>query len=534
MADIVVYGGSFAAAAAASKAADNAPNKSVVVIIPDPVTSSGSSFGSIGTIGGQNCFDIRNWTKNGITDNPIKGSFSWWYSTQKQFYNTDQMAAQIKNDVTKYSNVTVYYGYDIQGVSTANNPFRITQVSIRNINRNSSGVVVWGSSTKTISGSVFIDASDDGRLARVSNFGGTVGRYDWPANYLDSDERGTSGKARQQAATLMFKVTGVEYGASGNMTWGTPYGVRYCAGGWNEYKTDPVIVNFNNTYGPQGYALKPMNAAQNGSGSDEWWINALLVFNVDGRAYNRDRGTTMFPSDMRSDYKTVDDAWVQARNFIKNNPAFMSALRHFPGFSNAQLVLDSSGNPEVGKVLYLRETIHLAKNSANRANGTENSNYQLTTNACNKAGSSPSTGQDSGNYSNRIGLNYYWSDINAYKFEDMKNASGQYIWGSDIGAKLRPDLGITSSTPTNPVYVPYQALLTGYVANLLVPGYAANISSFGWAESRVIPNLCVMGDAAGVVAARAATLGKHPLNFTSNDMTAVQSTLRSYSVRLDK
>lgn len=40
----------------------------------------------------------------------------------------------------------------------------------------------------------------------MSNFGGTVGRYDWPASLLDSDERGSNGKARQQVATLMFKV----------------------------------------------------------------------------------------------------------------------------------------------------------------------------------------------------------------------------------------------------------------------------------------------------------------------------------------
>lgn len=64
---------------------------------------------------------------------------------------------------------------------------------------------------------------------------------------------------------------------------------------------------------------KPFNMAQDGPGSDEWWVNMLLVFNVDGRAYNRDlTGDTsyLFPSDMRSDYKTVDDAWVAARKVL--------------------------------------------------------------------------------------------------------------------------------------------------------------------------------------------------------------------------
>lgn len=534
MADIVVYGGSFAAAAAASKAAANAPNKSVAVIIPDPVSSSGSSFGSIGTVGGQNCFDLRNWNHNGVNDNPIKGTFSWWLSRWGQFYNVDQMAAQLKSDVVKYANLTVYYGYDIKSFAAASNPYRITQVNICSVSRNASGVVVWGSSAQTISGTVFIDASDDGRLARIANFGGTVGRYDWPAAYLDADEKTGSGKGRQQAATLMFKVKGVQYGAAGDMEWGSPSGVQYCSGGWTAYKTDPTMLAFNNAYGPQGYAIKPMNAAQDGTGSGEWWINALLVFNVDGRAYNRDKGTSLYPSDMRPDYRTVDDAWVQARNFIKNTPAFLNAFRKFPGFSKAELVTDISGNPVVGTVMYLRETIHMAKDSAARAVGTENTNYQLTANACNKAGASPASGGDIANYGARIGLNFYWSDINAYKYEDLKNAAGAYIWGADIGAKLRPDLGITGSIPANPVYVPYSVLTTGYVANLLIPGYAAGISSFGWAESRVIPNLTVLGDAAGVAAAYAANNGKQPLNLTAADVTAIQNTLRNSSVRLDK
>lgn len=531
MADIVVYGGSFSAAAAAAKAAAHAPAKEIAVIIPDPVSSIGSSFGSIGTIGGQNCFDIRSWEGS----NPVQGTFSWWFSRWGQFYNTDLMAALLKYDVTKYSNIKVYYGYDIKSFAAASNPYRITQVTVCSISRNSAGVVAWGNSMEVISGTVFVDASDDGRLARLANFSGSVGRYDWPAQYLDADERGPEGKARQQAATLMFKVKGVQYGAAGNMEWGCPSGVQYCCGGWNEYKTDPTILAFNATYGPQGYALKPMNAAQDGADSNEWWINALLVFNVDGRAYNRDKGTWIFPTDMRSDYRTVDDAWVGARNLIKNNPAFLNALRKYPGFSKAELVLDSNGNPVVGTVMYLRETIHMAINSAAVANGTEDTNYQLTAAACNKAGATPTTGQDAANYQTRIGLNYYWSDINAYQFSDLMDASGAYIWGADIGAKLRPDLGVTGSTPINPVYVPYFALTTGYVANLLVPGYAAGMSSFAWSEGRVIPNLCVLGDAAGIAAAYAINNGKDPRFLTDTDITAIQTTLQADCLaRLDK
>ena len=155
MADIVIYGGSFAAAAAAAKAASHAPSKQIAVIIPDPVSGIGSSFGSIGTIGGQNCFDIREWKGS----NPVQGTFSWWLSRWGQFYNTDQMAAQLKSDVTKYSNLKVYYGYDIKSIVTKSTPFRITQVTVCSIYRDFSGFVAWGSSTEVISGTVFIDAS---------------------------------------------------------------------------------------------------------------------------------------------------------------------------------------------------------------------------------------------------------------------------------------------------------------------------------------------------------------------------------------
>lgn len=530
--DIVIYGGSFAAVAAATRAAAQAPSKKIVVIVPYLFSSDQQIFGSIGTVGGQNYFDTR--TKDG--ELYTKGSFELWYNQFGQFYNTSTMAVQLNKDVIKYSNITVYRGYDIKTFSALSSPFRLSNVTICSLVRNSSGVIAWGSTTHVVSGTVFVDASDDGRLARIANSAVTVGRYDWPASRLDADERGATGRARQQAASLMFKVKGVTKTTSPDMTWVTDpnTGVQACFGGTNTYKTDSVIVAFNNTYGPKGYALKPINAAQNGHGSSEWWINALLVFNVDGRAYNRDIGTSVFPSDRRSDYKTVDDAWVDAKKFLKNTPDFLKALRRFAGFSKAEFVLDANGDPTVGAVMYLRETVHMAKDASARANGTENTNYQLTANACNSAGATSTTGMDTPNFATRIGLNFYWSDINAYQFSDLKNASGSYIWGGEIGAKLRPDLGVSGSTPSNPVYVPYHALTTAYVANLLIPGYAAGISSFGWSECRVIPNQCVLGDAAGIAAAYAVNNGKHPLQFTTSDIASIQTKLNAISARLNK
>ena len=342
----------------------------------------------------------------------------------------------------------------------------------------------------------------------------------------------------------MFQVKNIQFNgqnSNNDMNWATSTnGTKGGYGGRVTYTNDSYMKAFNNYWGPRGFAIKPLNAAQDGKDSPNWWINTLLVFNVDGRAHERDRNTAFFPTDMRSDYITVDQAWVNARNMLtETSPySFMTALRRFGGFGNAQLVM-VGGQPKVGVVMYIRETIHMAKNSANRGNGTYNSNYEVTDFECHRAGTSPNNGSDAANYATRIGLNYYWSDINAYKFEDMKK-NGVYIWGGDIANKLRDDLHtsaypVDDNSPRHPAYIPYNALTTNYVANLLIPGYAAGASSYAWAEMRVFPNLCVLGDAAGVAAAYAVNNNKHPLYFSSSDIAAVQTTLTNTgNARLEK
>ena len=533
--DIVVYGGGFAGVAAAAKAAANtASNKTIALIVPDPVNhnGNGSCLGGIGTIGGQNYFDIRTDSKGLVT----KGTFNWWHTKLGQHYSVDEMAALLKADLAKYgSKIKYYYGYDISSVGWDS---RITSLTVKQIKRNpTTGIVEWESVQHTINGTVFIDASESGRLTRRANFGGTTGRFDFPATYLDADEKTNYGKGRQQVATLMFKVTGFDKDYTGDditiLDHADTNHVYSAGGGEKAYQNKKgKIYQFNEKHGPEGFALKPFNMAQDGPNSSEWWVNMLLVFNVDGRAYNRDKGTYLFPSDMRSDYKTVDDAWVEARNII-NSAEFLDTIKEFPGFRNVQIV-KKNGKPVVGEVMYLRETIHAALSSTNRANGTENTNYGLTTNEANGAGASGSSGGDSQNYATRIGLNFYWSDINAYKFEDIKDANGNYIWFDEVFRKVRPDLGLSASSPAHPVYVPYNAITSNYVANLLTPGYAACMSSFAWAECRVLPNQCVLGDAAGVAAAYAITHNKDPLRLTASDLSQVQATLRNSGARLEK
>ena len=554
--DIVVYGGTVAGVAAAAKAAGNLKgirDKKIALIIPDPVDHNGNGvcLGGLATVGGQNYFDQRNWSRHGLPDvHPAQGTYAWWSDNGKhQFYGVKNLADTMKQDLAKYgSMISYYYGYDITSVSWGNG--KISSVNLKQIKRDAStGVVVWENTTATVKGTVFIDASDSGRLTRLSNFGGTVGRYDFPAHALDASEKSSPGQGRQPVATLMFKVTGIDTSVREiDLSGKSPDGMRDVFvvptakeehkeargnGGKYAYKNNTTIVNFNNKYGPQGFVLKPFNAAQDGENSAEWWVNMLLLFNVDGRANNRDKGTSIFPADMRSDYKTVDDAWVAGRKMLEN-PEFLSAMRCFPGFQSAKLVMDSDGKPAVGKILYLRETIHAAQSSSARANGTENSNYGLHAMDCWDAGASSSEKTDKRNYKKRIGLNYYYSDINGYKFEDLKDANGKYIWFDEVGQKIRSDIGVTDETPKNPVYVPYDALATNFVYNLLIPGYAVGASSFAWAEIRVLPNQCVLGDAAGVAAAYAVKNAKDPLNFSQTDIANIQTLLKNSNALLEK
>ena len=538
---IVVYGATMAGVAAAAKAAKNAPSATIHLIVPDPVDYNGNGccLGAIGTVGGQNFFDIG-WKDVLARTYYTNGSFKWWCGQMGQHYNVDAMSDLLKRDLTKAEyggRIKIHYAYDITGIGWESS--HITEVRLKRIFRDTDGTVKWDekADTLTIAGDVFIDASESGRLTRMSNFGGTVGRYDWPASLLDSDERGSNGKARQQVATLMFKVKNFDRFKADDdeLTAGDKdnNGVYSATGGTRAYKTNTKILNFNNTHGPEGFALKPFNMAQDGPGSDEWWVNMLLVFNVDGRAYNRDlTGDTsyLFPSDMRSDYKTVDDAWVAARKVL-DYPDFLPALRSFLGFEGADLVQDKNGDPVVGNSLYLRETIHSAFSSSDRANGTEDTNYALSAKDFWNPGATKNTGNDSRHYAKRMGLNYYGLDINAYKFEDLKQ-NGQYIWGHEVTEAARSDIKFPEHV--SPTYITYSAIATNFVYNLLIPGYAAGIASLGWAEARTIPNQCVLGDAAGVAAAYAVNNNIDPLNFGSADITAVQNILKNSGALLEK
>ena len=59
-------------------------------------------------------------------------------------------------------------------------------------------------------------------------------------------------------------------------------------------------------------------------------------------------------------------------------------------------------------------------------------------------------------------------------------------------------------------------------------------SSLAWAEIRVLPNQCVLGDAAGVAAAYAIKNGKDPLSLSQTDITNIQTLLKNSNALLEK
>ena len=68
-------------------------------------------------------------------------------------------------------------------------------------------------------------------------------------------------------------------------------------------------------------------------------------------------------------------------------------------------------------------------------------------------------------------------------------------------------------------------LALNYIFNLLLPGYVAGVASFAWGEIKVLPNLCVLGDAAGIAAAYYVNSGRHPLYLNSSDIASIQTRL---------
>lgn len=575
---VVVYGNGIQAVLAACKAAQKLKVKAerdVLLIVPD-VTGK---LGGIVTVGGQNFWDTYK-DRNG----PVQqGSFKWIYNTGTDNdetylgtgYNINRLEARLADSITSQNDsvkkqfgvenqIEVKYQTDVVDYETSSSGlFRITALKLQSIRRNSStGYVEWGpsSSQVRVTGKVFIDASEEGRLARAVNSVVTTGRYDWPTTIkgkqvLDDVDSQKPYVGRQQAATLMFQVKGVTSGSGVDRKYyPNEWGLGCIWGGNEQFKKNATVANFNNmagqrTSGRPQFLLKPVNMARNGpDGSNpqtkEWWMNSLLIFDVDGRVNERDNDPNS-PSYARFHVKdqidgtwSTDKAWVAARDFLNGHKTeVQNALRAMLDMPSLELVVDSNNKVVVGDVLYLRETVHMSMKADSRSHNSE-ANYHIRSGETMDAGAGPGTGYDKdyGNYPTRIGLAWYNADIHPYKVDDVK-VGDNYIWNGDNESnsfvyKMRPD---TNWEPDNPVYVPYEAMTTDYVANLLLCGYAVNVGSYPWAEVRVAPNLCVLGDAAGVAAAYAVNNNINPHNPGLTHIKALQTGfLKEIGARLEK
>ncbi|WP_135855088.1 FAD-dependent oxidoreductase [Halorussus salinus] len=470
--EVVVYGATMPGVAAARNAARLLDTGRILLVNPQP------GWGGIGGVGGQNFWDCRYWERNGRRWLLQGGSFREWYRSQGQAYNTDRMQQTLREDVTAQKNIDILDGWDITATHLDDADL-LTAISLRA--RGASD-----SRSKQIQGAVFVDASESGRLARHAGIPHTIGRQDW------------SHDSRQMAATLMFQIQDINWDTilkhSGE---GEEYGTqvdersghRLFWGGAKTVETASAMREFGET--TPRMQIKPFNAAEHDDGI--FWLNTLLIYNVDGRYH-------------RPNTESVETAstWCRSEALRRgqqaiDSEAFIDALQSFPGFDDVTLVRRDDGTPRTGETLYIRETIHATTGQGQFAVGRD---------AVENAGVGPDSGADARFYDTRIGLAYYWLDNNGYT-KDLK---------SD-GTELEPT--------ANPVYLPYDCLTPARPQNLLLPGYAASISSQAWFEVRVLPNLCVLGDAAGVAAAVSLQQNVLPGQFTADEIAHVQEYLET-------
>lgn len=601
--DIVIYGGGLQAYASAVAAAKQRTTKltKILLIAPYPV----DELGGISTTGGQNAWDV---SKSDDGNFYHQGTFKILYDRFPMSYNTQEMSNYLKSSLKDYL-VDYKTQYDISRVickekaaGNTKEPIRIEKITIRGIARDNeakdytNGYVKWTNAAPiTITGEIFIDASEEGRLARSLNTSATTGRYNWPAEYLDYDENGiisdsptktvpcdNTPAVRQQAATIIYKLKGVDLSIYKGSFSSSPNRVYHSLWGGDEYKVKGSETwQFNDKYSSQGIIIKSLNAGTNNPANDDYYINNFLLFNVDGRANYRDtpegrRGFSsensddenyiqdFYPKNKFKDTMTTDEAWVKARDFfVYKKEEILNAIHQIDGFGGASFTgysNDVGGQPEICDILYLRETVHTSKNFSQRTNNSENNYHVMIDDAFqgingvyddkDKVIINIAQKNENKTYSHRIGIASYGLDIHPYGVRDLideESSDGiKYIWHNKSFEKMRPDfkknyldkcLNFYNPdkfySPEYPLYVPYEALITNQVSNLLLPGYAAGVSSEAWGLVRIFANLCVLGDAAGVTAAYSIADGTDPLYLNEADIGGIQDCLRNLGARLE-
>ncbi len=574
---IVIYGGEMSGVCAAIRAAELISEEHTITIINPNVSSK---LGGIATAGGLNCWDLgryyyrdqsgnETWKYDNETGDRKRvrkilnygGMFQYIFDnvTPQQNYKIEKGVSAFSSDdpdLGDYLNekvaslgINVLFKMDIWDVdySLNNNKKTIETIYLKSIRRDSKGRIIWGRKTKKITADFFIDASDDGKLTsfltKVS-----VGRFDWPATYLEpvETEDQTTFVARQQSATLYFKLKNLRFDSDTNSfsSEDREHTSISCTKNDQDNYDDPnndiMQYNYskNNSSNKEDVMIKEYNMARNGYGDKrtEWCANTMLIFKVDGRANHRDTITKFYPKKMISDTIDRDEAWIKGRETIKGvNNDFLNGVRGFGYRVGSNAIFDSEdtgqfiGDPVVADSLYIRETVHLVNSSNAIENGSEDDNYAITPQETFYAGYKRAVndsgniiydgGMDWDNYEHRIGIGVYSADIHPYVVSDMLVISSNSASPTeDSHIILRPDyFDSLIEYSGNAFYIPYETIYANEVNNLLVAGHASNVCGFSWGEVRLLPNLSVIGDSAGLILAYCINYSNNnnPINFSN-------------------
>ena len=170
---IVVYGATMAGVAAAAKAAKTPQRNHSPQLCPILWTTTATAAASAPWHGGgQNFFDIG-WKDVLARTYYTNGSFKWWCGQMGQHYNVDAMsdlseARSDKGRIRRQNQDSLRLRHHRYRLESSH----ITEVRLKRIFRDTDGTVKWDekADTLTIAGDVFIDASESGRLTRMSNF----------------------------------------------------------------------------------------------------------------------------------------------------------------------------------------------------------------------------------------------------------------------------------------------------------------------------------------------------------------------------
>lgn len=537
--NIIIYGGGFSGIAAALNAYDGyrgltgGTNPRILLI------NNQSALGGLGTINGQNFMDWNLWQANS-NSSVHEGSFRKFVNGTgttsapqfDRFYSTSELSNWFASQISARSaSITLLQPYDLRSVAR-NSSGKITSVTVQKLKReNQAWLFDTAVAQETYTASVFIDASENGRLTAQTGITVNTGRQDRPSD------------RRQMVATLMFRARGIDYtqtvGKSGWSSLTDKNGTVGLVGGNTEINaaatiTDPAnplyaLGQFNRTN--TRFQIKGMNVAEDRASttaapgsqlSRVYWFNTLLIVGVDGLCERRYGCQDTYTYSDGSTAWSTDYAYAQARNVLLSTQ-FRDAMRAFPGFSQFQvetIVVNGITYASAGESLYIRETIHTPKNPSQTLDGN---NYGLTISQMAGAGSTTANGTDALHFDYRLGLQFYNFDSNGYT---KNNPSTGKL---DADPKPNPD-------SPHPSYLPIGALLTSQVPNLILAGYSASVSNWAWTSVRVLPNQAVIGDAAGMLAAYSINYIADPLSFGSNLtwITNVRNRLRTQGARVDK